>query len=255
MCSPVLFFCTLMKYFCACERIWITLFVRTCVSICFQLRPNFFSASRKAACSSSVQFSRFLVITYFLRGFLRGPAPGQVSVPPAVAFCFVPAGAPRARGVVGAAGGRAPAGVDPGRVRVGRRRRQQARGRCTRRLEQRERGGRRRRRERRRGGRVGRRSQRGEGGSRVHGQRDVSTWLSDDDGASATLAAVVEASRLQAAHLDPVRFTRLEISWPKRGRQWPLKKSLDFRATDIFQYDVFRRLAAAEWRSIQEFPN
>lgn len=49
-----------------------TSLVRTWLSICFHERPYFLRASRKSWCSSSVQFSRFFVITYFLRCFFAG---------------------------------------------------------------------------------------------------------------------------------------------------------------------------------------
>ena len=61
-CSPVPFFCTFRKYFCACERIWITVFVPTKLPIFFQSRSYSCSAFRNFPCSSGVQLSRCFVI-------------------------------------------------------------------------------------------------------------------------------------------------------------------------------------------------
>ena len=60
------------KYFCACERICTAVLVATTRSMAFHSRPYLDSASTKRACSSSVQYWRRLVSTYFLRGGLLG---------------------------------------------------------------------------------------------------------------------------------------------------------------------------------------
>lgn len=60
------------KYFCACERIWTAVLVATSRSMAFHSRPYMARACRKRLCSSSVQYSRRLVRTYFLRVVLVG---------------------------------------------------------------------------------------------------------------------------------------------------------------------------------------
>ena len=82
-CSPVPFFWTFRKYFCACERIWITVFVPTKLPIFFQSRWYSCSALRNLACSSGVQLSRCFVMVYGFRGFFAGaPAPRRGRSPP-----------------------------------------------------------------------------------------------------------------------------------------------------------------------------
>lgn len=55
------------KYFCACERICTVDLVITTRSMAFQSRPCLDKAETNLACSSSVQYCRLLVSTYFLR--------------------------------------------------------------------------------------------------------------------------------------------------------------------------------------------